>query len=515
MITKNSKDPFSILEAITDIGETNPFGVARPVKENQFLETDHPVDPLHRDSFPIRAQVTKELLVSLEEALDEIAPSIRENRKGYNQSQKELYRNGVWFWIYHQHLEDLDEHLETLRLAPDEEAKISNEIYTRFRDNLGRFLLLQDDRSNIQDSLAANSRDVAELFGFCFQLRRGLHGIVDRIIGSSAAVIELRSAIWEAIFTRRLVWSFQYLKDRMANFSTLILGDSGTGKDMVAEIIGGSQFIPFNTEKHQFEINPFRAYRAVNLSALTPTLIESELFGHVKGAFTGAASPRKGHLELCSPYGALFLDEIGDLSPEIQVKLLRVLQSREFYPLGGERLLHFQGRILSATNRDIDEIIGSGQMREDFLYRIGANVIRVPSLDQRFTDNPKEAEILLGYILERILGLQDAGVFKEIRDRIRTLVAEEYSWPGNVREFEQCIRSLLVSSEFHPLVKVETKVSEFDSLFRRMETGEASLDEVLQRYCLRVLEQTGTYQKAGEQLGVDWRTIKKHAGGNA
>ncbi|MCA9435567.1 MAG: sigma-54-dependent Fis family transcriptional regulator [Candidatus Omnitrophica bacterium] len=503
---------FETLKAITAIAEANPFGHERPELEADFLGGDLSRDPLHALNTTIRGEITHQVAVCLRETLDLLSDPIRESPERFDGKKKALYRNGVWFWIYHAHHADLDRHLDDLDSKPEDDLKISQKSFDRFREDIGRYLILSSSKSSLEDPLCANSKDVADLFAFCFQLRRAVRGILSRVVGDSESVIRLRCSIWEAIFTRRLLWSFQYLKDRMSNFSTLILGPSGTGKDLVAEFIGKSQFIPFNPDTLRFEINPNRAYRAVNLAALTPTLIESELFGHLKGAFTGASSDRKGHLELCSPYGALFLDEIGDLSPEVQVKLLRVLQSREFYPLGGEKVLRFQGRILSATNRDIGEIVGNGQMREDFLYRIGANVIHVPSLAERFDQRPEEADLLLAHILIKVLGREDSEVYSDVRERIRRLLLDGYRWPGNVREFEQCIRSLLISSDFRPLVTEKEGDENLDDLYRRMDLGEAKLDEVLKIYCSRIVREEGTYRKAATKLGVDWRTIKKHIG---
>jgi transcriptional regulator of acetoin/glycerol metabolism len=438
---------------------------------------------------------------------------IRAHGAGLPAEEKEAYRNGVWFWIYHRHLDDFDTYLSACHSDPNKNPAPPKDLFPSFREGVAQFLSIVEGPGNKQDRLAMNETDVAELFAFQFQLRRGLAGIVDRIVGVSQAAVDLRIAVWEAIFTRRLLWSFQYLKDRMANFSTLILGPSGSGKDLVAEAIGTSQYIPYDPKTNRFAVNYVAAYHPVNLSALTPTLIESELFGHEKGAFTGAVSARKGHLEECSPYGVLFLDEIGDLSGEIQVKLLRVLQSREFYPLGGGKARRFHGRIVSATNRDIPESVAAGRMREDFLYRIGSTVVRVPSLSLRFSQRPEEVPELLRDVLARVLGHVEDALFGEMETKIRQLLSEGYDWPGNVREFEQCVRTLLIASDYQPLVGAKGKRGELESLFDRMEEHRATIQEVLGEYCRNVHKTHGTYQEAAKRLDVDWRTVKKYAEG--
>src|SRR5262249_38297977 len=162
----------------------------------------------------------------------------------------------------------------------------------------------------------------------------------------------------------------------------LIIGPSGTGKERVAEAIGRSQYIPFDERKKEFKIGFLnakkkavkidfvKAFKPVNLSALSPSLIESELFGHVKGAFTGGLDDHDGRLEECPGHGALFLDEIGELTSEIQVKLLRVLQTRHFQRAGDNDDRRFRGKIIAATNRDLAAEMQARRFREDFYYRL-------------------------------------------------------------------------------------------------------------------------------------------------
>jgi len=192
------------------------------------------------------------------------------------------------------------------------------------------------------------------------------------------------------------------------------------------------------------------------------------------------------------------------------VKLLRVLQSREFYPLGGRKPARFHGRILSATNRDIAALIQEGRMREDFLYRLGAVVIRGPTLSQRLRECPDEGAELLRAILLRVLGQIDETVYGELEERIRPWIAAGYPWPGNVREFEQCVRSMLVGSRYNPLVSPTAARDELHQLFLRMEQSQAKIEEILALYCHHVLNACGNYQAAAERLSVDWRTVKKY-----
>lgn len=505
-------DSRTFLETVWSITEANPFTDARNRLEAQLLNQPPDVEPLNSDNWRERQAVTTDVLRSLQSVLNELRPFVKKNEDQIDDRDLELFRTGVWFFRYHQLIDGLDHHREACEREPGRTPKVSENLYNQFISDLKHDLRIIHRVEPHDSYLAMNEGEVADLFAFCFQLRRGVNGIMQQIAGRSPAVARLRGHVWEAIFTSRLLWSYKYLKDRMANFSTLILGESGTGKDLVAEAIGTSQFIPYLPDEDRFAVNFTSAYHVVNLSALTPTLIESELFGHTRGSFTGASSDRQGILERCSPYGALFLDEIGELSEEIQVKLLRVLQSREFAPLGGGKTARFHGRILSATNRNITTLVENGELREDFLYRLGSVVIRAPSLHQRLTEYPGEMEVLLQTILERVLGGIDRTVFDELRERIAPLVESGYRWPGNVREFEQCVRSMLVASHYHPLVSTQHPTDALHDLFTKMKNAEAGLDEVTSIYCRHAIEKHGNYQTTAQMLGVDWRTVKKHAG---
>ncbi|HYR07609.1 MAG TPA: sigma-54 dependent transcriptional regulator [Longimicrobium sp.] len=205
----------------------------------------------------------------------------------------------------------------------------------------------------------------------------------------------------------------------------LIRGETGTGKELVASAI--HNYSPWSGE-------PFVA---INCTALAESLLESELFGHVKGAFTGALGDRRGKFELAGS-GTIFLDEIGDTTPSFQAKLLRVLQAREFYPVGSERPRKTQARVIAATHRPIEELIRSGQFREDLYFRLRVVEINLPPLRERKEDIPILAEHLLGRA-SRELG-KDVRI---IPPRVMQLL-QEHPWPGNVREMENAITRAVV-----------------------------------------------------------------------
>ncbi len=202
--------------------------------------------------------------------------------------------------------------------------------------------------------------------------------------------------------------------------TVLIRGETGTGKEVIARAI------------HEHSAHSDEPFIAVNCTALTDTLLESELFGHTKGSFTGAVSSRKGYFELAKS-GTVFLDEIGDTSPEFQTKLLRVLQERTFYPVGGEAALTTDARIIAATHQLIEELVEEGRFREDLYFRLKVVEIEVPPLRERVGDVSRLARTLLSKIREE--------THSEVRRISREAMAclTSYDWPGNVRELENAI----------------------------------------------------------------------------
>jgi transcriptional regulator with GAF, ATPase, and Fis domain len=246
----------------------------------------------------------------------------------------------------------------------------------------------------------------------------------------------------------------------------------------------------------------------VNLAALNPTLIESELFGHRKGSFTGAITDREGWLEVCPPQGTVFLDEIGEVDISIQIKLLRVLQSRVFSRLGETASRQFQGKIIAATNRDLAEEMHAGRFRHDFYYRLCSDVVVVPSLRERIADTPLELEHLVINLAQRAIGQEGEALASEVLQWIDARLGREYPWPGNIRELEQCLRNILVRRSYSPATPTAERVGPHDELISNMLAGEFTADELLRRYCLLVFEATGSYEATAKKLKLDWRTVR-------
>ena len=277
----------------------------------------------------------------------------------------------------------------------------------------------------------------------------------------------------------------------------LIVGESGAGKELVARSI------------HQHSTRSAGPFVAVNCGALTETLLEAELFGHVRGSFTGAVSDRKGLWEEAAG-GTLFLDEVGETSPALQVKLLRALQEGEIRRVGSSRATQVDARILAATNRNLEQDVKEGKFREDLFYRLSVVTLRVPSLKERRTDIPLLAERFLSLVLDRE-GHKQLTLSEET---IRTLVA--YNWPGNVRELESAIEYAVLHARGHAIVPEDLPEklqsanvrsaarSPLSALFEDL----PALDELERRYLLYILEVTGGNRtRAAEVLGIDRRTL--------
>jgi DNA-binding NtrC family response regulator len=271
--------------------------------------------------------------------------------------------------------------------------------------------------------------------------------------------------------------------------NVLIQGESGTGKELVAKAIHYSS--PFRDE-------PFIV---INCSAITDTLLESELFGHVKGAFTDAVCETRGKFEIAGK-GTLFLDEVGDVSPSLQSKLLRVIETRDFMKVGGEKVLKTEARITAATNQDLPGLIAKGRFREDLYYRLKVVEIRLPSLRERREDIPD----LVAYLLEKINRDLKRNVRKVPHDVMKGLT--EHPWRGNVRELENALTRAVL------LAKGDVVLPEnlpLDVPVKKDFPAElVCLDEVEKAYILHVLTAVKwSKTRASEILGISRPTLDK------
>ena len=353
------------------------------------------------------------------------------------------------------------------------------------------------------------ARDEAlRIFGLYYQLRRAFFWI-DQLVGESRCMRELRLNLWNNIFTSDIGWYDRYLWNRMEDFSTLFLGETGTGKGSAAAAIGRSGFIPFEESKTRFRESFVKSFVSLNLSQFPEALIESELFGHKKGAFTGAVEDHPGVFATCSECGSILLDEIGEAGGPIQIKLLRILQEREFTPVGSHETHRFRGRVIAATNRTLEDLRGGGTFRDDFYYRLCSDVITLPPLRRRIAEDPGELERLVTRTLERTLGASAAELLDFVVATIERSVGSQYPWPGNVRELEQCVRRILLKRDYEGDGSGMTG-DRRAALHRRIDAAGIDAAELIETYCSLLYTQHGSYEQVARITGLDRRTVKKY-----
>jgi DNA-binding NtrC family response regulator len=280
-----------------------------------------------------------------------------------------------------------------------------------------------------------------------------------------------------------------------ATAPVLIVGESGTGKELVARAI------------HAHGRRHSRPFVAVNCGAITESLLESELFGHVRGSFTGAVSDAKGIFEQANG-GTVFLDEIGETSPALQVKLLRVLEDGEFRAVGASRPTRVDVRVVAATNVELEKEVTEQRFRQDLFYRLSVVVIRVPPLRERRADIP----LLVSQFLENACGR--AGRTVTFTPSAMEAIAA-HSWPGNVRELENTVERLVLFSRGAVVDASDLPPAFHDTapeIGDRLFAGLPPLDEVERRYLVHVLEAVGGNRtRAADVMGIDRRTLYRMA----
>ena len=308
-----------------------------------------------------------------------------------------------------------------------------------------------------------------------------------RVAGSATAMVGGTRAMKEIFKTIGLV--------ARGNTMVLVTGESGTGKELVARAI------------HEAGERPEGPFVVVNCAAVVETLLESDMFGHEKGAFTGAVTRQPGKFELADS-GTIFLDEIGEMSPAMQAKLLRVLQYKEFTPLGARQSVHTNARIIAATNARLEEKVAAGTFREDLFYRLQVVTIHLPPLRERMEDLPA----LVSALLARI-NAGGSGEAKHISREALDCLAQ-YHWPGNVRELENVLMKAAALCPGNVLTPdlLPSEVCALAGTPRAAipETGLVSLEDMEKAHVSRVLAATGWHRgQACEILGVSRPRLRR------
>jgi DNA-binding NtrC family response regulator len=512
----------SVAEALADI----VFGNAPFVPERIDLER-RALGPEFVETGPvivIRSGVRYDDLFPNVPKLHRLAESLTETaqqslRSGYDltEDDRSLYEDLVVYVLYNRHVSLFNKPIRKAMDAPGWGGPVGH--WERFRADFDSFFAMPGR------ALLTRHRP-EHLFAFCFQVARAFHAIFENIVGGSTATARLRAEIWQSIFTHNMRRYMRTLYPHMAGFATLITGPSGTGKELVAQAIGGSRFLAFDVGAKQFAPS---CYTALNLSAFVPTLLESELFGHIKGAFSGALD-RKGWLEQCSGTDdTVFLDEIGELDEAIQVKLLRVLQDREFARVGEttDSPSKFHGKIIAATNRDLAAAMRAGKFREDFYHRLCDDQIVTPSLAEQLADRPQDLTEMVRFLVSRILGERTIGPDGRIDAEERAREAEaltgeavdwiernhkNYPWPGNFRELSRCVRNVMIRGSYRPPVwprDGERGRGPVEKLLHDVRGIELTAEKLRSRYYTLAYFRSGeNLTAAGRLLDVDWRTVR-------
>ena len=467
----------------------NPFSDQRAELDARIV--GHPVEPFSEAHLDEITQVISGRVQELE------AHGLGDVRK-YSGADRDLMQTVFLFELFHVFCRAIDQLIvEQVKLG-DQPAPVAfaGELLARMR------------RRGI------GAAESVRFFAIFYQLRRAYHFIVRGLIGHSPCMREFRRHLWQNVFTREVRLYERYLWDRMEDFSTLLLGGTGTGKGTAAAAIGRSGYIPFDEKQGRFAESFMRGFIALNLSQFPETLIESELFGHRKGAFTGAVEAHQGVLARCSPYGAIFLDEIGDVPVPVQIKLLQVLQERTFCPVGSHEPARFRGRVIAATNRRLETLRASNLFRDDFFYRLCSDVIEVPPLRQRLQEEPKELRQLLEHVLAGMIGEPAKELVARIEAVIQRAVGADYPWPGNVRELEQAVRRILLTGDYTGSARPKPAGPQ-EQLLAGIEAGSLDADALLAGYCQILYEREGTYEAVARRTHLDRRTVKKYLSGRA
>jgi DNA-binding NtrC family response regulator len=487
-----------VLTEIRQLSFDNPFGPERAERESRMLEklgTPHG----RKHSLKTASASFRRLLPWIRMTEEALLKKIE--AKPLPERWKDHASCFAFFALYHEVANDLD---KLIRSKADDTTD-NRQLYEKIKQGVAaRHRLIEGMTDRIW-----NRPD--HLFACFYQLRRAYHHIHNEIIGDSAPIRRLRMQVWESVFTKDMMSYQQWMYDAVGRFPTLILGPTGSGKEIVARAIGLSRFIPYDVKAGSFEVSAYESFHPVNLSALTETLIESELFGHRKGAFTGANQDREGLFATAGSYGTVFLDEIGDVNGSTQVKLLRLLQSGEFQAVGDNQARHYSGKILAATHKNLFAEMEAGRFREDFFYRLCGDQVQTVALSEILEDKPEELENSVRYICTKLFGAEGASELSpRILETIQRCVPTGYEWPGNFRELEQAVRNIVVRNEYQ--VFVRTPSSQIDKIYQ---TSSMTMEEWTQTYAAKAYANLGSYKSAAERLEIDQRTIKKWVNGIA
>jgi hypothetical protein len=475
----------ALFTLVTEASLANPFGERRARLDRQMAAATQPSSE-RPGALPVA-------LARLAERIRRLESEGRLVPASYAEPDRELVFFTLLFDAFHRYVPAFDAHISAQHDAGDEPLPVPF---------AGEAIALLGRRG-------VGADEARRFFALFYQLRRAFFFIDRALVGRSPSIVSLREKLWRNLFSDDLRSYVRYLWNRMEDFSTLLLGETGTGKGAAAAALGRSGFIPFDERRGAFAASFMRSFVAINLSQYPETLIESELFGHRKGAFTGAIDHHEGVFARCSAYGAIFLDEVGDVTVPVQIKLLQVLQERTFSAVGSHEKQRFSGRVIAATNRALDRLRREGRLRDDFYYRLCSDVVTVPPLRQRLAEHPGELALLLESVIRRLTGGPAPELVASVQKVLERDVGGGYPWPGNVRELEQAARRVLLGRHYageRPSLARGWR----GRLLRGIDDGTLDAGGLVGGYCALLYERHGTYEEVARRTKLDRRTVKKH-----
>lgn len=479
------------LEAVARLAYCNHFLPERVEHEKTALGPDFVAGETVWSASVADPDLVRPNVIRISEKLEPVMNDIRDRLEGTTDvSAQEL---GIY--------EDCVHYLLYQRFHPKfTSANGNSRFYRKFIADWNHYL-------QIPGKQFETTLEPGHVFACFLQIQKAFNNIFDNIVGSSLPAARLRASVWQSIFTHDMRRFRRTMFRRMVDFPTLISGPSGTGKELVARAIAHSRYVPFDTGTLKFADEGADVFLPINIAALSPTLIESELFGHRRGSFTGAVADRKGWLEACPALGSVFLDELGEMELSIQVKLLRVIETRRFSPVGDTALREFRGKLIAATNRILPVEIRERRFREDLYYRLCADLIETPSLADQIENSPESLHELLLYMTRRAVGDEVASMLPEVEQWINTHLPRDYRWPGNYRELEQCVRNIVIRRSYRPM-EDEAQKNSTERFFENFRAGRLTMSELISYYVTHVYRQTGSYEEAARRLELDRRTVR-------
>lgn len=480
-----SAEEASFFESVSRAAFANPFGEARDDLDRSIGG----VAPGSAGSDVIGAAVAR-----VAGRIDDMRKQGRADLGRYEGSAREQVRRVFLFHVFHRYADRFDELIQLQLKSGDAPCPVpfSGGALAELR------------------AFGFSEADSLRYFAVFYQLRRAYYFIRNGLVGESPSMRELRKHLWGCVFTHDMSWFEAQFWNRMQDFSILLLGETGTGKGSAAAAIGRSGFIPFDAGKKCFTESFTRNFVAINLSQYSEGVLESELFGHRKGAFTGAVDNHDGLFSRCAPHGAIFLDEIGDTGIPVQIKLLQVLQERVFYPVGSHEARRFTGRVIAATNRQLNELRRDGRFRDDLYFRLCSDEIVLPTLRERLREHPQELDLLLTTMVSRLYGETSPSRIAGLRDILMRDVGAEYPWPGNVRELQQAVKRIILTGTYQGERRERKGIAAESPLSQGLQDARFDAEALLAGYCAHLYERFGTYEEVARITKLDRRTAKKY-----